>query len=423
MKKLFTTLVLFSLMSFAAPVSAAPSSGSLVKLACPKNAMVNDPCKAVYFFGHDGKRHAFPNDKVYFTWYTDFSTVQTVTPAFLASLQLGTNVVYRPGIKLVKFLTDPKVYVVGLGGTLRWLKTETAATSLYGADWNKKVDDIADTFYANYRFGADVETIADFGPANEAAIAPTIDQNLESTYQSLSIATENGSFDVSLITMQKDRFNMITETGNGTDCSNNCDAKSLLAYATGSQAMIGMHGTYFCPPDYADCTSKINTFLGPVFDTSGKSMINSGSLAVHEGPMVAMGEDGDYVFAHRTKELGNSVSDIEAKMGTKLHAAISNYPSLVENGTVIVQSEARLDDGMKTMKSSRGAIGYNERFIFLVIAKQATVVDLAKVMKAIGSTYAMNLDGGGSSAMLWNGSYVVGPGRNLPNAILFAPRN
>jgi len=46
------------------------------------------------------------------------------------------------------------------------------------------------------------------------------------------------------------------------------------------------------------------------------------------------------------------------------------------------------------------------------------VPQIALVMQALGARDAMNLDGGGSVAMWINGGYVVGPGRQLPNAIL-----
>ena len=102
--------------------ASQPLAKSLVKLACAANAGVNDPCRAVYYYGGDGKRHAFPHEKVYFTWYADFSAVQAVSGAFMASLPLGADVTPRPGAKMVKFLTDPKTYAVGLGGTLWCLR-------------------------------------------------------------------------------------------------------------------------------------------------------------------------------------------------------------------------------------------------------------------------------------------------------------
>lgn len=44
---------------------------------------------------------------------------------------------------------------------------------------------------------------------------------------------------------------------------------------------------------------------------------------------------------------------------------------------------------------------------------------MAYIFKALGVDYAMNLDGGGSTALYSNGAYNVGPGRLLPNAIVF----
>jgi len=40
------------------------------------------------------------------------------------------------------------------------------------------------------------------------------------------------------------------------------------------------------------------------------------------------------------------------------------------------------------------------------------------VLQALGARDALNLDGGGTSAMFIGGGYTVGPGRLLPNAIV-----
>ena len=40
------------------------------------------------------------------------------------------------------------------------------------------------------------------------------------------------------------------------------------------------------------------------------------------------------------------------------------------------------------------------------------------MLQALGARDAMNLDGGGSIAMWIGGNYILGPGRQLPNAIL-----
>lgn len=416
-------LLLFVFLLIAPRVaSAAPTPGSLIKTNCPANAAADHGCKAVYFYGHDNRRHAFPNEKVFFTWYADFTGVQTVSASFLASIPLGGNATYRPGSKMVKFTTLNNVYAVGLGGELRWVKTEALASAFYGADWNRKIDDISDAVFSDYRFGSEINVATDYDKAGELAAATTIDDNLPKTIRSEKIVTSRGAFDADVIKLHKNRFKMMTDTGNTADCANDCTAKSLAEYASENAATVGIHGTYFCPPEYADCTSKTNRFLGPIFNTAERTMINPSDLPIHQGPMIASATDGRYFFFHRTNQFGNSVAAFESTNSATLNSALANYPSLVEDGELVVESESRLAETNPTTKSVRGAIGFDDRFVYLVIVKNATVVDLAHVMKTLGATNALNLDGGGSAA-LWNeGAYLVGPGRPLPNAILFKQR-
>ncbi|MFA5853603.1 MAG: M23 family metallopeptidase [Patescibacteria group bacterium] len=119
-------------------------SGSLIK---------STAASAVYFCGADAKRYVFPNDKTYFTWYADFSSVLTLSATELAAIPIGGNVTYRPGVKLLKIQSDPKVYAVDRQGTLRWVTTDTLAKAMYGTAWAKQVHDLSDAFFINYKVG------------------------------------------------------------------------------------------------------------------------------------------------------------------------------------------------------------------------------------------------------------------------------
>ena len=157
-----------------APMPASTSTaltGKLIKLACPtdKEAAVDHPCKAVYYVGSDEKRHAFPNSDVFFTWYANFDDVLTVEPSAMSNYLIGKNVTYRAGVKMVKFMTSPKVYAVARNATLRGIATEELARAYYGEDWNKKIADISDAFYTNYVFGADINELGDYNPEAELA--------------------------------------------------------------------------------------------------------------------------------------------------------------------------------------------------------------------------------------------------------------
>lgn len=146
-------------------ISNDAAAGSLIKASGP----------AVYYLSDDGKRYVFPNAATYFTWYDDFSGVATVSDAQLASYTIGGNVTYRPGVRLVKITSDPKVYAVDRLGTLRGIASEAVASALYGSDWNTKVDDIPDAFFVNYQQGAEIASVGDFNPVSVRQAASTFD--------------------------------------------------------------------------------------------------------------------------------------------------------------------------------------------------------------------------------------------------------
>ncbi|MFA5130535.1 MAG: hypothetical protein WC477_06525 [Patescibacteria group bacterium] len=149
------------------------ATNSLLKLQDDGNAATQED-SAVYYIGTDGSRHAFPNAKVYSTWFVGFSNIKIVSASDLASIPLGVNVRYKPGVRMVKFTTDPKVYAVAMNGNLRWVETEALASALYGTDWNTKIDDIPDTFYTNYIFGQKISSASDFNVSQQTSSASTI---------------------------------------------------------------------------------------------------------------------------------------------------------------------------------------------------------------------------------------------------------
>lgn len=138
----------------------AASNGSLIKSASNSS---------VYYLA-DGKRYAFPNEKVYFSWYSDFSSVLTISSSELASYPLAGNVTYRPGFKLIKIQTDPKVYAISRYGMLRWVTTESIAQELYGPFWNRIIDDVPDTFFTNYEMGTSLSSSGSYDRVGELNI-------------------------------------------------------------------------------------------------------------------------------------------------------------------------------------------------------------------------------------------------------------
>lgn len=135
-------------------------SGDLIKIPDDNNVLTLSDT-AVYYYGADGRRYVFPNEKAYYTWYRDFSNVKTIPVDQMSLIPMGSNITYKAGSKLVKFQTDTKTYLPTKGGVLRWIKTEQVARGLFGNEWSSMVDDINESFYINYKFGTPVESALD----------------------------------------------------------------------------------------------------------------------------------------------------------------------------------------------------------------------------------------------------------------------
>jgi len=180
-----TTIVWTLGLAVAIPAvnATAPATGSLIKASGP----------ATYYYASDGKRYVFVNEKTYKTWYSDFSGITTLTDAELAAIPIGGNVTYKPGVKMVKITTDPKVYAVDAHGTLRWVNSEAIAVALYGTGWNRMIEDLSDAFFINYTVGAEITSAASFVPATVTAAATSINTNL-----SLGTVATGGALTVSL---------------------------------------------------------------------------------------------------------------------------------------------------------------------------------------------------------------------------------
>jgi hypothetical protein len=133
------TIVTVSGMSMK-NANAAAANGDLIKM--------NGLSTVYYYTG--GKRYVFPNQSTYMSWYPNFSGVKVISQSELEGYPLGANVTVRPGTYLVKITTNPNVYAVEPGGKLRSIVSEANASSLWGANWAKKVIDVADSFFTNY---------------------------------------------------------------------------------------------------------------------------------------------------------------------------------------------------------------------------------------------------------------------------------
>ena len=161
-------LIFWLLLSFFPHVAYAREyvGGELIKIA---------GSDTVYYVGTDLKRYVFSTERVYKTWYENFDAVVAVSSEELNSMPLAGVVRYRPGSRMIKIPDDPKVYVVGANGLVRHIASEEIAAVLYGAEWNKKIDDVLASFFVGeYTAGAIIANTTDVDVAALTAVAVSI---------------------------------------------------------------------------------------------------------------------------------------------------------------------------------------------------------------------------------------------------------
>lgn len=111
---------------------------------------------AVYFLDKNNVRHAYPVEAVWASYFgNDFSKVAVISDDSMANYNLGLNVPFKTGT-LMKIPSVPKVYKVE-DRTIRWVTTEAAAIRLFGSTWAKTVKTIPESFYTDYKVGANIE--------------------------------------------------------------------------------------------------------------------------------------------------------------------------------------------------------------------------------------------------------------------------
>lgn len=140
------------------PFSQAPERVSTVK---PGWLIRSTGSDSVYYVGADGKRHVFWDAQTYFTWSDSWTDVIWVTDATMPTLALGSPMLPKPGVVLIKIQSDPSVYKVDTDPVtgsflLRHLASESLAISMYGESWADAVIDVEPTLFAHYAKGREV---------------------------------------------------------------------------------------------------------------------------------------------------------------------------------------------------------------------------------------------------------------------------
>lgn len=216
-----------------------------------------------------------------------------------------------------------------------------------------------------------------------------------------------GVYIVDIVAADLNSTRVIVDTASDGTCTNNCPVLPLATYVSRSGAYAGVNGSYFCPEAYPQCAGKTNSF-DTLLMNKNKVYFNSDNNVYSNVPAVIFnGTSVRYVGA--SSEWGRD---------TGVDAVIANHPLLLTGKEVRFGGN---DDPKQGSKGNRSFVGNTGTTVYIGVVRNVTVAEAARVLQAMGMENALNLDNGGSTA-LYIGGYKLGPGRNIPNALLFVQK-
>jgi len=237
-------------------------------------------------------------------------------------------------------------------------------------------------------------------PANVPAIQTAPDGG----YRRQQVSTDFGTYLVDVIAADLSSTRVVVETASGGDCGNDCPVASLSDYVGRAGGFAGINGPYFCPAEYPSCAGKTNSF-DTLLMNKNKVYFNSDNNVYSNVPAVIFsGSSARFVGA--SQEWGRD---------TGVDSVIAAQPMLLSGGNIRFGGDG---DPKKGSRGSRSFIGSKGSTVYIGVVRGATVAEVAHVLKAMGLENALNLDSGGSTALMSGGKYIAGPGRNTPFGIV-----
>lgn len=182
--------------------------------------------------------------------------------------------------------------------------------------------------------------------------------------------------------------------------------ENLSSIAKRSKATVAINGTFF------DAYTK-DSYKAPY-----GYIVSKGELR-----MKASG-DKRTIFTYDNNLLANLIpgADFNEYFNQgSIQGALQAGPRLLVDGKVSldVKAEGFKDPKILTGGGARSALGLTrDHKLILLTTSGATIPQLAEMMKQAGAYQAMNLDGGASSGLYYNGKYLTTPGRQISNALV-----
>jgi exopolysaccharide biosynthesis protein len=195
-------------------------------------------------------------------------------------------------------------------------------------------------------------------------------------------------------------------------------------------------------PTSSPCITIFTPDWGPNVQYYGGSMVvvSSGKVTSIRNQSVAIPPDGFVINIIGDSKLLSyftvnsnikftpkiEVDGCEQSVWENVVTGVGGGPRVLINGKTQFSPSSELfsDPKILELSGARSAIGFTQdNMLVLITTSKAKVRDLGIILKSLGCINGMNLDGGASSGLWYDGKLIVTPGRQISNALCISVKN
>ncbi len=138
-----------------------------------------------------------------------------------------------------------------------------------------------------------------------------------------------------------------------------------------------------------------------------------------------IGDAVDYKIQYSRIDYQNGGAKGEPIKWSHMRTTLGAGPMLLQNGEIVLNAEREgyTDEKFLSSPANRSFIGEMEgNILVLGTVKEISLSDLAQILKSMNAVNAMNLDGGNSSGLFFNGISITSSSREIGNAIVITKK-
>ena len=207
----------------------------------------------------------------------------------------------------------------------------------------------------------------------------------------------------------------------GTSVSENWESLASLVQKSGG--VSGINGAYFCPADYAACGGKNTTNADRIWQGDGKTYSASWPDTGSRG-IFGFDQGGNFLFVRNNLGFSGGVpGKFHAEDIGKIWYGLGNHPVLLQAGVNMLpayENTGLIDAKMKASGvKNMICITDDEKTVYMGNIADITISEMPDYLQRnFGCAYALNLDSGGSLGMIYDGTTIRKPGRNIMDAFV-----